>query len=136
MSVSDYNALLDNVFSKLPEKNSKGERFEPPVPECFLQGNKTVVRNFDAMCQKLRRKPEELAKFLFRELAVPGTIAGKTLVLQTKVPARMLNEKFSFYVDQCVMCRECGKPDTHIEYGAPVNTLICEACGATRPIRV
>ncbi len=133
--VSDYTALLNNVYDKLPKKRSTGERFEPPVAEAFLQGNKTVIRNFDAICQKLRRKPEELSKFLFKELAVPGTVAGAQLILQTKVPARLLNEKLTFYVDQCVMCRECGKPDSHIQYGQPVNTLVCEACGATRPIR-
>jgi translation initiation factor 2 subunit 2 len=133
--VSDYNTLLNSVFEKLPKKKATGERFEPPVAEAFLQGNKTVIRNFEMICQKLRRKSAELSKFLFRELAVPGTVVGAQLILQTKVPARLLNEKLTYYVDQCVMCKECGKPDTHIEYGQPVNTLICEACGATRPIR-
>ncbi len=132
----DYPALLDNVYAKLPPKKSSGERFEPPVAETMLQGNQTVIRNFDSICSLLRRKPEELAKFLFKELATPGSVSGGKLILQTKVPLRLLNEKLTFYLDQCVLCRECGKPDTHIEYGSPVNTLICEACGATRPIRV
>ncbi len=133
--VLEYNQMLDNLFVKLPPKKSTGERFEPPVADILMQGNKTVIRNFDVICQKLRRKPEEMSKFLFKELATRGNVASGRLTLDTKVPLRVLNEKLTYYLDQCVLCRECGKPDTHIVYAAPVNTLVCEACGASRPIR-
>lgn len=136
MALMDYNQMLDNLYAKLPPKKSTGERFEPPVASILMQGNKTIITNFDLICQKIRRKPEELSKFLFKELATRGNVAPGRLTLDTKVPPRVLNEKLTYYLDQCVLCRECGKPDTHIVYAAPVNTLVCEACGATRPIRL
>ncbi|MBI5036856.1 translation initiation factor IF-2 subunit beta [Candidatus Micrarchaeota archaeon] len=132
----EYNQLLDNLYEKLPKKTSSGERFEKPIADTFFQGTKTIIRNFDEICRTIRRKPEEFAKYLFKELATPGSIEGARLTLQTKVYPKLLNEKISNYVDQSVICNECGKPDTHVEYGQPVNTLICEACGARRPIRL
>ncbi len=134
--LQDYNTLLDKLYANLPKKTSTGERFEMPVADAFFQGNKTVFKNFDFVCQRIRRKPEELAKFLNKELATPGVLDGPRLIFQSKVNPRLLNEKIALYVEQSVLCRECGKPDTHVEYGSPVNTLICEACGARRPVRL
>lgn len=132
----DYSQMLDNLYAKMPAKKTTGERFEPPVSDILLQGNKTIIKNFDIICQRLRRKPEELSKFLFKELATRGNVAAGRLTLDSKTPPRVLNEKLTYYIDQCVLCRECGKPDTHIVYAAPVNTLVCEACGASRPVRI
>jgi translation initiation factor 2 subunit 2 len=135
--LKSYDELLDNVYLKIPSKTSSGERFEIPVFDCFTQGNKTVVKNFDEVCSKLRRKPEELAKYLSKEIAVPGTLEGARLMLSTKVHAKIVNEKLVNFCELRVLCKECGKPDTHIEQGEgrSVGILICEACGARRPVR-
>jgi len=132
----EYDSLLDRVRAKLPEKTSSGERFEIPVFESFTQGTKTVIKNFGDVCSKLRRKPDELVKYLFKELATPGVIQGGQLVLQAKVFPRLIQEKLVTYVETHVMCKECGKPDTHIDsINRNVSMLVCEACGARRPVR-
>lgn len=135
--MKSYDELLDDVYAAVPEKKSTGERFEIPVFDSFTQGNKTVIKNFDEVCSKLRRKPEELAKYLFKELAVPGTVEGQRLVLATKVNPRLVNEKLVTFCELRVLCNECGKPDTHVEVGEgrSVSILVCEACGARRPVR-
>ena len=73
---------------------------------------------------------------MFKELATPGVFDGPRLIFQSKVNSKLLNEKLTIYVEQSVLCRECGKPDTHVLYESPVNTLVCEACGARRPVRL
>lgn len=135
----NYEALLDNLYAKLPKKNlSTGERFECPVVEVLIQGNKTIVKNFDGACSKLRRTPQEVAKYLFKELAVPGeSQQGGRLLLHGKFRDRQVNEKLGEYCKTRVLCSQCGKPDTHLEAGGDrhVKTLKCEACGATNTVR-
>lgn len=130
-----YEDLLSNLYSKLPEKTSTGERFEMPVVEVFVEGSKTVLRNFDFVCSKLRRKPAEVAKYLSKELAAPGVIDGQRLLVSSKLNARIVNDKIKNYVEGYVLCRECGKPDSHIVEQGDFSILVCEACGAKRPVR-
>ena len=131
----NYEDLLANVYQTLPEKKTSGERFEIPVADAFQEGNKTYVRNFDALCQALRRKPEEVAKFLFQGLAVPGALEGNRLLLHAKISPRLINERVTLYAQSHVICRECKKPDTYLEsHGRGPKTLVCEACGARSPV--
>jgi translation initiation factor 2 subunit 2 len=134
----DYEKLLEKAYSSIPaSKMAGGERFEAPVADAFIQGNKTIIRNYGFICSRLRRKPEEIAKYLSKELAAPAVTEsnGEQLVLQTKLSNRIINEKLSFYIQNAVLCNECGKPDTHIDLIQGVRVLICEACGARKPIR-
>jgi len=133
----DYERLLENVYRNLPEKKGSDERFECPVADVMQQGNKTFIKNFDSVCSALRRSPQELSKYLSRELAAPVSVEGSRLVINSKVLPRLVNEKIQDYCANSVICRECGKPDTHIESGGErhVKILVCEACGARQPIK-
>ncbi len=134
--VLPYESLLDRLYSSLPEKKASGERFEVPAAEVLVQGNRTIIKNYDAICSALRRKPEEVAKYLFKELAVPGTAEAGRLVLQSRFGAKTVNDKISSYAETHVICRECKKPDTRIEeFGRGIKILVCEACGARNPVR-
>lgn len=132
----EYDALLDRAYSSLPEKAGSGARFEMPLVESFIQGNKTIIKNFDEICAKLRRSHEEVMKYLSRELAIPMGREGAGLVLQGKFYDRALNEKLKKYVSTYVICKECKKADTKIvavDRGAKV--IVCEACGARSSVR-
>ena len=135
--MDSYEVLLERLRKNLPEKTSSGERFETPVFTVAIVGTKTLIKNFGEVAEKLRRTKEGLAKFLFKELATPGTIAGPELVLQAKLPPRLVQEELESFVERNVLCKECGKPDTHLEHlERNLAALICEACGARRPVRV
>ena len=47
-----------------------------------------------------------------------------------------IDEKIKDYTETYVICSECGRPDTHIEKEDRTFILVCEACGARRPIMV
>ncbi|MEW6721899.1 MAG: translation initiation factor IF-2 subunit beta [Candidatus Micrarchaeota archaeon] len=136
-SDADYERLLDDIYKKLPEKaKHSGERFEMPKFEWFTEGNKTILKNFKAVCDKIRRDPAVLSKYLTKELAVPAEVAGDRLVLQRKLMGDMINRKLEEFIVKYVMCKECNRPDTHIEdLGHRVRELVCEACGARKAIR-
>jgi len=135
MASDDYEKLLDNIYAKLPEKTSSGERFEMPRFEYFTEGNKTIIRNFKAVADKIRRDPAVLSKYLSKELAVPLEIQSERLVLQRKV-GDMINTKLTDFVNKYVICKECNRPDTHIEdVGHGLRQLVCESCGARKAVR-
>jgi translation initiation factor 2 subunit 2 len=134
--MDDYEKMLDRARAALPEKTQTLERFETPAIESFLQGSKTIIRNFDAIVQKVRRPPEMLAKYFSKELAVPAGVEGNKLVLNGKFYERNLRDKLQAFVDAAVVCKECKRPDTKIQEKDGVKTMVCEACGARAPVRI
>lgn len=135
-SESEYEKLLDNIYQNLPKNEIKGERFDMPKFEFFAEGNKTIIRNFRVVCDKIRRDQGMLSKYLSKELAVPVEVREERLVLQRRITGDMLNKKLEEFVTKFVICKECRKPDTHIEeVGSRLRTLVCEACGARTPVR-
>ena len=137
MSTKTYEQLLDEAYAVLPEKAThSGERFEIPKFDYFTEGMKTIIKNFAVVCEKVRRDKPLLSKFLAKELAVPLEEQGERLILQRKITGDIINKKLEDFVVRFVICKECKKPDTHIqELGHGVRQLICEACGARNAIR-
>ncbi|PIT84863.1 translation initiation factor IF-2 subunit beta [Candidatus Micrarchaeota archaeon CG10_big_fil_rev_8_21_14_0_10_45_29] len=134
--MKSYEELLKNAKKNLPDKMQGGERFEPPRARVQLQGSKAIIQNFDIICQKLRRDPKFLAKYLGKELAVPSAIDGPRLILHGKIYERQINERLSNFIKAYVICNECSRPDTKIvESGSGVKMLVCEACGARAPAK-
>lgn len=132
----DYDDLLDKAHKELPEDTGTGERFEIPTLEVFVEGNKTIIRNFSQILQKIRRTPEHILKYFSKEFAVPATPEGDRLILHRKLNRDLLNKKFNEYVKTYVICEQCGKPDTHIEdTGHRSKVLVCEACGARSAVK-
>ncbi len=131
-----YEDLLDNAYKNIPEKLFNGERFEITKLESFAEGTKTIVKNFGPAIDKIRRKRDEIMKFLSKELAVPANIDGERLILQRKFFGDLINKKFEEYVNFYVICKQCKKPDTHVEeLGHGLKNIICEACGARRSVK-
>ena len=134
--MNEYEKLLGNIYSNLPEKVTTTERFEIPKFEFFTEGNKTIIKNFKAVCDKIRRDQDSVCKYFSKELAVPVGVQGERLILQRKLMGDIINKKLEEFVLKFVMCRQCNRPDTHIqEAGHGLKQLICESCGARRSIR-
>lgn len=128
----DYETLLQKALNALPEKRQiKTSRFKPPVIISFVQGSKTIIRNYKEVCETIRRDVNILAKYFSKELAVPAKIEGTFLVIQGKFDERTLNERLTYYIKKYVLCKECNQPDTRLENeGRGIILMICEACGA------
>ena len=133
---SEYEQLLDDLYEKLPKKQEHTERFEIPKLESFVEGNRTIVKNFKVVCDKLRREPELVMKYLVKKLAVPSGIQGERLILQRKLNEEVLNKRLEEFVEHYVMCKECKRPDTHIDdAGRGTKMLVCESCGAKSTVK-
>ena len=130
----DYSKLLKKAKQELPDLKSGGERFE--IPKAVVQtGKQTFIKNFSEIAKTLRRDPKHISKFLFKELAVPGSIRNGELMLQGKIYSSLVNQRIEEYVKEFVFCHECGKADTVIEKSDRMLIIRCEACGAKKPAR-
>lgn len=136
MADDDYLSLLERAKVSLPETIEKHERFKVPDPDIFLEGKITVIRNFSAIVDALRREPEHLLQYLLRELGTPGFIEGQRLVLKAKLTPAQVADRITGYTETFVLCSECGRPDTRIVKEGRILVLECDACGAHRPVHV
>jgi translation initiation factor 2 subunit 2 len=130
-----YEELLKKAMEKLPKKTESKKRFVAPAVEFEFSGVKTIFKNFNTVLNILRRDSYHLSKYLFRELAVPGSIEGGALVFQRKLPRGILQDKVNAYIKEFVYCKICGEPDTKLAKEDRVTFIVCEACGAKYPVR-
>ena len=132
-AMEEYKKLLEKAKKGRPAPEKKA-RFEVPEADVFVE-KQTFIRNFSEIAKTIRRDPKHLAKFLFKELAVPGSMRGDELILQGKVSPSMVRQRINEYVKSFVLCHECGKPDTVMEKADRLLLLKCEACGARRYLK-
>jgi len=122
--------MLKEGRKHLPKSVLEKSRFEIPRVMGHIQGNRTIISNFKQIADTLGRPPEHLLKYLQKELATPGEIKPKGLILGSKVAASMVNSKIRDYANKYVLCPECGKPDTKLIEQGKAYLLKCTACGA------
>ncbi|MCL4403127.1 MAG: translation initiation factor IF-2 subunit beta [Candidatus Marsarchaeota archaeon] len=127
----DYLKLLDRAFERMPHLSAESIDFKIPDVESIIQGTKTIIRNIGVIADRARRTPQEIGKFLSKELAVPTSFEDQRLIINGKFQNDELNKRMHTYFETYVICRECHKPDTHLESGGRgMLQLVCEACGA------
>ena len=131
----DYDKLLKKAEEQMPESAYKSERFEIPKLNVMVIGNRTVLSNFVKSIKDIRRKPEEVLKYFSKELATSGEIKGAQAEFIGKFGVVEISKKFTRFLDDFVLCKECRKPDTTIIKDGRQFFLKCEACGARRPIK-
>jgi translation initiation factor 2 subunit 2 len=133
---NEYSALLDRAFSKLPSLAAEHSDFVIPSVDSIVQGAKTVIRNISAIADKARRNVSDISRYLSKELGVPVGIEEQRLVLNGRFSTEDLNARIKRYFEVYVICRECHKPDTHLEgAGRGMFYLVCEACGARYAVK-
>jgi len=131
--MESYKQLLEEAYKKVKPIEIK-ERFETPKVNSIIEGNKTIISNFQQLCSHLRRNQEHLEKFLEKELAAPGKIEGERLILVKKISSRKIDEKIVEYAKLYVTCKQCKKPDTEIIKQGEFWFIHCLACGAKHSI--
>jgi translation initiation factor 2 subunit 2 len=130
-----HEDMLDRALSKLPEKVFEKSRFEIPKSDSFTMGNRTIIRNFQEIAQKMNRDPNHLMKFLSGELATSGNFESRGAVFQGRFSNHQINEKIERFATTYVLCHECGKPDTKLVKEGRITFIQCEACGARHSVR-
>lgn len=132
----EYEKMLKGLYASLPEKTKRHERFQMPEAESFIQGNKTIVKNFSSITKVIGRDSKHLLKFLAKETATSASVDDSSrLVLSGKFSHDQVNRLVSSYINQFLLCPECKRPDTKVVEKQGVRMLKCEACGAISSVR-
>ncbi|HTT26237.1 MAG TPA: translation initiation factor IF-2 subunit beta, partial [Thermoplasmata archaeon] len=134
--MESYDALLARAKEKLPPVQVGGERFQVPDPDTMTDGKNTVIRNFQDICTVLRREPAHVMGHLARELGCPGVLDLPRGYLKSRISKEQIGQRIREYTEKYVICSECKRPDTHLSKDGRLTLLICEACGAQRPVTV
>lgn len=135
MQELDYEQMLDKAYASLPEAQVQTARFEVPKVLGHVQGNATVISNFNQIVTTLGRKAEHLLKFLLKELATPGEQKKNGVILGRKISASAVNQKIQRYAELYVLCKECKKPDTKLTKEGNFMFMKCMACGAKYSVK-
>ncbi|WP_292730120.1 translation initiation factor IF-2 subunit beta [Methanoculleus sp.] len=130
-----YEDLLKEAYTNITEPTEFEDRFTVPAARAFVEGKTTVLENFAEIAGILRRDQDHLMKHLLGELGTAGKIEGTRAVFSGKFEQEQINAIIKGYVDDYVICSECGKPDTRLVKTERVLTLRCDACGGHRPVR-
>ncbi|MGP8078376.1 MAG: translation initiation factor IF-2 subunit beta [Thermoplasmata archaeon] len=131
-----YSVLLERARSKLPPVRAAGERFQVPEPDVMSDGKNTILRNLQDIASVTRREPAHLIGFLAKEFGCPGVLDLPRGVLKSRLTKDQLGQRVREYTAKFVICSECKRPDTHLQKDGRLTLLVCEACGAQRPITV
>ncbi len=129
----DYESLLERAKQNIKFVGS-AKTYELPDLEITITGRHTVIKNFSQYCSALKRNPKHIAKFLFKELAIPGSLEGNRLVLFQKFKESRIKAVLEDYFKTYVVCKECNSKDTVLIKQGRITLLKCEACGATRSV--
>ena len=133
--VESYDTLLKRAYANVTEPTESTERFTVPEAKAYIEGKTTVLENFAEIASILRRDQDHLMKFLLGELGTAGKIDGNRAVFNGKFEPSLINSLVKSYVDDYVICSECGKPDTRLVKDDRVLMLRCDACGGHRPVK-
>jgi len=134
--LKDYMYLLNRLYEKLPRKVKPTAEFELPQLQITYIGLHTTIKNFAQLCDRIRRTPRIVMRYLLRELAMPGTIDEHgSLTIYGRVSAQTLQTLFSRFMRNYVKCPTCGSYDTILQRQGKIWILRCLACGAETPVR-
>lgn len=133
--MEDYEALLDRAIANLPDMETTDARFVIPEPRIMMEGKTTILDNFNNIADVMNRAPDHVMKYLTREMGTAGKIDGMRAIFQGRFSKDQIKANIEAYVEEFVMCSECGRPDTQLMKMDRIMVLKCAACGAHRPVK-
>jgi translation initiation factor 2 subunit 2 len=132
----DYESSLDRAIDSLPERTGTEERrLRVPDPAGETDGAFTRLTNLGAIADALSRDPEHVHRAIQRELGTAGQFDGDRARYNGSFAVADFDAAIESYVEEFVLCSECGLPDTRLTSEDGVDMLRCTACGAFRPVQ-
>ena len=136
MAGFDYEELLDRARSNIPEEISNRARWSLPSPQIMIEGSNTIFRNFLEVVNHMDRDENHVYQFILNELGTSGSRDGPRARFKGRIPPKRLKKTIVNYVNAYVKCGQCKAPDTIFIREERTTLLKCQACGATRPVKL
>ena len=132
----DYETLLDRARANIPEEISSRVRWTLPDPQIMIEGQNTIFRNFQEVVSHMDRDEDHVFQFIQNELGTSGSRDGPRARFKGRIPPKRIKKRIVNYVNTYIKCSQCGAPDTHFQKEDRTTLLKCQACGATRPVKL
>jgi translation initiation factor 2 subunit 2 len=136
MTDFDYESLLDKARENIPRDIRSSARWKLPEPKVMIEGSQTIIRNFSDIVDMMNRDGNHVYHFLQNELGTSGSREEHRVLLKGRIPPKRIKEKLGNYVRTYVLCDQCNAPDTQFIKEDRTTLLKCQACGATRPVKL
>ncbi|WP_290810651.1 translation initiation factor IF-2 subunit beta [Halovivax sp.] len=130
----DYESSLDRAMENVPDIGGEEQRLDIPDPQPQKDGAFTRFRNMGEIADVLDREAEHLHRFVQRELGTSGKFEDGRGRYNGNFSQQDFGAAIDAYVDEYVLCSECGLPDTRLVREDRTPMLRCDACGAFRPV--
>ncbi|GGL23692.1 translation initiation factor 2 subunit beta [Halarchaeum grantii] len=125
-----YDEQLERAMSQSSEA-AEASRFDVPDPKVRTEGNFTLYENFQDTLDRLDRSQRHVLQFIQNDLGTAAQIDENGRVRLTgEFSQDRIAEALDEYVDEYVLCPECGLPDTNLVRRDDTTQLKCDACGA------
>ena len=135
MSDFDYESLLDRARENIPEEISSRSRWRLPAPQIMIEGSNTIFRNFNEVVSMMDRDENHVYQYILNELGTRGLGTDRGLV--SKAASTQANQRNDCQLrERYIKCSQCSAPDTHFVKEDRTTLLKCQACGATRPVKL
>ena len=123
-----------------PREHSRGDFLEiplaAPAPQIVIEGSNTIFRNFNEVVSMMDRDDNHVYQYILNELGTSGSRDGPRARFKGRIPPKRIKGTIANYVNTYIKCSQCGAPDTHFIKEDRTTLLKCQACGATRPVKL
>ncbi|WP_158058764.1 translation initiation factor IF-2 subunit beta [Halorussus halophilus] len=130
----DYSSSLDRAMDDVPDFEGSEERFSYPNADAQKDGAFTRLTNLSDIADALSRDVEHIHSALQRELGTNGKLEDGRARYNGSFSGSDFDHALDSYVEEFVLCSECGLPDTRLVSEDRTLMLRCDACGAFRPV--
>ncbi|WP_121741315.1 translation initiation factor IF-2 subunit beta [Natronorubrum halophilum] len=130
----DYESSLNRAMEEVPDIGGDEQRLQIPDAQIQKDGAFTRFTNLGEIADVLSREDEHLHRFIQREMGTSGKFEDGRGRYNGTFSERDFNVAVEAYVDEYVLCSECGLPDTRLVREDRTPMLRCDACGAFRPV--
>ncbi len=136
MADFDYEALLDRAREKIPDNLSSKSRWKLPEPQILIEGSNTIFRNFNEVVSMMDRDDNHVYQYILNDLGTSGSRDGPRARFKGRIPPKRIKKTIVNYVNSYIICNQCSSPDTNFIKEDRTTLLKCQACGATRPVKL
>ena len=130
----DYGSSLDRAMEDVPDIGGDEQRLDIPDPQAQKDGAFTRFTNLGEIADVLGREEEHVHRFVQRELGTSGKLGDGRARYNGSFSGTEFGAAVDAYVEEYVLCSECGLPDTRLVREDRTPMLRCDACGAFRPV--
>lgn len=132
-----YRDLLTRVYSMIgtTDPRSTVGPMVIPAPKTKYMNRRTVISNFNRLCNALDREPPHMLAYVKAELLCNATVDGNGAVwLRGRFSQGQIEQLITAYIVAFVTCDQCKSILTHLNRVNRLWFKKCKKCGSTRTV--